>query len=249
MCNDKSIIGRDFYLMQKIDGIIPRKKFPMKVSTQEAQQLCLNLINVQASLHDIDINNTGLNDLGKGSGYIKRQVLGWNQRYKNAAIYDSLPASNLMNWLEEHMPNDDKFSLIHNDYKFDNVILDANNPTNIIAVLDWEMATIGSPLMDLGCSLAYWIQKDDSSAMQAIRMMPTTIDGMMTRQQIIENYGEKTQTNVGNFDFFYVFGLFRLAVIVQQIYKRYAEGKTHNPAFNKFGEIAKVLILQAEKFI
>ena len=245
-CDDHEIIGRPFYLMQKLEGIIPRKDFPMPVSATLAQELCKDLIDVHIALHEINIEKTGLIELGKAQGYIQRQVSGWNGRYKKALVEDSLPATELMQWLESNQPDDDETCLIHNDYKFDNVVMEADEPYKIIAVLDWEMTTIGSPLMDLGCSLAYWIEKNDPVAMQAIRMMPTNIDGMMTRKQIVEYYAKKRNIDIGDFNYFSVFGLFRLAVIVQQIYKRFALGKTTNPAFAQFGEIAKALIRQAE---
>lgn len=246
-CETDEIIGRPFYLMQKVEGIITRKSLPITVSPHQARSMCKNLIDVHIALHDIDLEKTGLINLGKGEGYINRQVLGWNQRYKNALIEGSLPATELMQWLEENQPMDGETSLIHNDYKFDNVVLSPQDPHKIIAVLDWEMTTIGSPLMDLGCSLAYWIEKEDSAEMQAIRMMPTNIEGMLTRQEIIDYYGSKRNIDMKPFNYFYVFGLFRLAVIVQQIYKRYAQGKTTNPAFKPFGQIAKILIKQSTK--
>ena len=241
-CDDNEIIGRAFYLMQKVTGIIPRKSFPMPVNPDLALTLCKDLIDVHVALHDIDIKKAGLEDLGKGQGYIQRQVSGWNKRYTNALTQDSLAATELMQWLEDNQPNDTETCLIHNDYKFDNVVLSESAPHKIIAVLDWEMTTIGSPLMDLGCSLAYWIEKNDPAEMQALRMMPTHMDGMMTRQQIIEYYANKRNLNVDGFYYFYVFGLFRLAVIVQQIYKRFALGKTTNPAFKHFGHLANLLI-------
>jgi len=245
LCEDKEIIGRKFYLMQKVEGIIPRKEFPIPISSSQATKICQELINVHVKLHEIDIKKTGLIELGYPQGYIQRQILGWNKRYKNARLKDSLQADGLMNWLEEHMPDDAGSSVIHNDYKLDNIVFCEKNPTKITAVLDWEMTTIGSPLMDLGCSLAYWVEKNDSPEMQAIRMMPTSIDGMMTRKEIIAYYCEKRNISIDNFDYYYIFGLFRLAVIVQQIYYRYAQGKTSNPAFKQFDSIAKILINQA----
>jgi aminoglycoside phosphotransferase (APT) family kinase protein len=244
-CDDREIIGRPFYLMQKVQGIIARKEFPMPVSAEQAHNLCKQLIDVQVALHEIDIKKTGLDALGHPQGYIQRQVSGWNKRYQNALVEGSDPATELMQWLSDNQPDDHDACLIHNDYKFDNVVLCAEDPSKIIAVLDWEMTTVGSPLMDLGCSLAYWIEKDDPPAMQAIRMMPTNSDGMMSRQQIVAYYAKQRNISIENFDYFYIFGLFRLAVIVQQIYKRFALGKTSNPAFAAFGDIAKVLIKQA----
>ena len=245
-CDDNDIIGRPFYLMEKVSGIIARKSFPMPVNTEMAQVLCKDLIDVHVALHNIDISKSGLSDLGKGEGYIQRQISGWNKRYVNALTEDSLPAVELMQWLETNQPSDTETCLIHNDYKFDNVVLSAKAPHKIISVLDWEMTTIGSPLMDLGCSLAYWVEKNDPPQMQAIRMMPTNIDGMMTRNEIVEYYALKRNMSIDNFNYYYVFGLFRLAVIVQQIYKRYAQGKTTNPAFKNLGNAAKILIMKAE---
>ncbi len=248
-CDDKEIIGRPFYLMEKVEGIIARKSFPMPVSAELAQHLCKELVDVHIALHETDLQTTGLINLGKAEGYIQRQIIGWNKRYSNAIIDGSLPATELMQYLVEHMPQDSETCLIHNDYKFDNVVISAEQPHKITAVLDWEMTTIGSPLMDLGCSLAYWVEKHDHPAMQAIRMMPTHLEGMMTRQQIVDYYAEKRGLKIDDFNYYYVFGLFRLAVIVQQIYKRYAQGKTTNPAFKPLGEVAKVLILRATKLI
>ncbi len=246
LCEDDTIIGRPFYLMEKVEGLIPRKEFPGEINKQQARELCHELIDVHVALHEIDINETGLIELGYPQGYIERQITGWNQRYQNALLTDSLKAEKLRQWLVDNKPNDEQACLIHNDYKFDNVVLSPQDPTKIIAVLDWEMTTVGSALMDLGCSMAYWIQKDDSPSMQAIRLMPTHLDGMMTREQIVDYYAKKRGIKIDDFNYYYIFGLFRLAVIVQQIYKRYAQGTTHNPAFKPFGDIARVLITQAE---
>jgi aminoglycoside phosphotransferase (APT) family kinase protein len=248
-CDDNTIIGRPFYLMQRVAGIIPRRSFPMSVEPKQAYAMCKDLIDVHIALHNVDLYKTDLIKLGKPEGYIQRQVSGWSTRYKNALIDGSLPATELMKWLADNQPEDTETTLIHNDYKFDNVVMSIEQPHNIIAVLDWEMTTIGSPLMDLGCSLAYWVEKNDPPAMQAIRMMPTNIDGMMTRQEIIEYYGNKRNIDMTDFNYFYKFGLFRLAVIVQQIYKRYTQGTTTNPAFKNFGELAKILITQADSDI
>lgn len=235
--------------MQRIDGYIPRREFPFEVTPESARQICQNLMDVHISLHEIDIKQSGLQDLGKPQGYIHRQVSGWSQRYTQAMTQGALPAQKLMQWLADNQPKDEQHCLIHNDFKLDNVVFDPDDSTKIIAVLDWEMATLGSPLMDLGCSLAYWIEAKDPKPMQMLRMMPTQQSGMMTRKELVEYYLQKRNLTVDDFDYFYIFGLFRLAVIVQQIYQRYDAGKTTNPAFKSFGEIAKVLIQAAESRI
>jgi len=139
-------------------------------------------------------------------------------------------------------------SFIHNDYKFDNLVLDIQQPTKIISVLDWEMSTVGDPLMDLGCSLAYWIEAGDSKQLEMIRMQPTHLKGMMTRDQVVDYYIQQSGRRVANFNYYYVFGLFRLAVIAQQIYKRYKEGKTTNKKFADFGQVCTILIMECKKY-
>ncbi len=250
---DTDILGRPFYVMEKVNGIIPRKDMPVEMNKSQVRELCNQLINVHVDLHDIDIKSTGLIELGKPEGYVSRQVSGWCERYRNARTDDVPSGREVMDWLKSNEPNDsynkaEDASFIHNDFKFDNVILDQNDPTRIISVLDWEMATVGDPLMDLGCSLAYWIEKGDSQAMQMIRILPTNIDGMMTRDEIIDRYIQKSGRQIASFDYYYVFGMFRLAVIVQQIYKRYKEGTTTNRKFASFGQIASVLIAECKKY-
>ncbi len=245
LCEDPKVIGRNFYIMEKVDGYIPRKEFPFEASSDQARKICEELIDVHIAMHEIDIEQTGLISIGDPKGYIRRQIFGWNKRYIAAKTNNSLAATGLMNWLEDNIPEDNIHSLIHNDYKLDNVVLSSVDPTKIIAVLDWEMTTVGSPLMDLGCSLAYWIEKNDPPELQAIRMMPTHLDGMMSRNEIVEYYANKRNLSLDDFNYYYVFGLFRLAGIVQQIYKRFDLGKTTNPAFAAFGQIANILINQA----
>ncbi len=251
---DGSILGRPFYLMEKIEGIIPRKEMPVTLDTSEIRQLCENLVSIHTQLHAVDINKTGLIELGKPAGYVNRQVTGWCGRYEKARTEDVPQGNSVMKWLLDNQPEDcystpEQASFIHNDYKFDNVVLNNEHPTKIISVLDWEMATIGDPFMDLGCSLAYWIEATDCAEMQMIRMMPTHLKGMMTREEIVEFYIQKSGKNIADFNYYYVFGMFRLAVIVQQIYKRYKEGKTTNKKFAILGKFCSILILECKKYI
>ncbi len=250
---DSSIVGRPFYLMEKVEGLIPRKEMPVKLNIEEIQQLCKNLVSIQVKLHAVDINKTRLIELGKPEGYVSRQVMGWCSRYEKARTEDVPKGKMVMKWLKDNQPDDsytkpDQASFIHNDFKFDNVILDSNHPTEIISVLDWEMATIGDPFMDLGCSMAYWIEANDSDQMQMIRMMPTHLKGMMTREQVVDYYLQKSGKDIANFNYYYVFGMFRLAVIAQQIYKRYKEGKTTNKKFAILGKFCSILIMECKKY-
>jgi aminoglycoside phosphotransferase (APT) family kinase protein len=232
--DDETIIGSPFYVMQKISGIILRRDLPagLEFSSDQLRRLFERLVEVLHELHSIDYKRIGLENFGKPSGYVTRQVTGWNKRYRAARTPDVPECEDIMAWLEEKMPPEtDRPGLIHNDFKFDNVVLDPNDPMNIIGVLDWEMATLGDPLMDLGCSLGYWVEKNDSLERQAIRFMPTHLDGAMTRLEMVHFYAKLSGLEMENFDFYLCFGLFRLAVIIQQIYYRYYHGQTKDERF------------------
>jgi aminoglycoside phosphotransferase (APT) family kinase protein len=231
---DESIIGCPFYVMERIKGIILRKDLPKGLSftPEKAKILCENLIDVYVALHHVDYKKAGLESYGKPEGYVKRQVEGWSGRYRSARTEDAPDFEPVMAWLHDKIPGDSlQASVIHNDYRFDNVVLDPLNPLKIIGVLDWEMATIGDPLMDLGGALAYWIDRDDPPNMQAIRMVPTQLDGMMTRRELVDCYAEKMGISIEHIDFYYCFGLFRLAAIAQQIYYRFYHGQTKDERF------------------
>lgn len=231
---DEAIMGCPFYIMQRIRGIILRRDFPegMNLTPAETRELYRKVLNVQYELHTVDYKQIGLENLGKPDGYVKRQVTGWCERYRAARTPDAPDSEKVMAWLTEHMPPDSKKpGIIHNDFKLDNIVLDESDTMNIVGVLDWEMATIGDPLMDLGSSLAYWIQKDDHPDLLAIRMMPTDAEGAPTRKELVNLYSELSGIEIGNFDFYYCFGLFRLAAIAQQIYYRYYHGQTKDERF------------------
>ncbi len=247
---DESIIGCPFYVMERLKGIIPRKELPqgMSLSKEEARMLCERLVDVFVELHQVDYKNTALTELGRPEGYVGRQVEGWSKRYRGARTPDAPDYEEVMAWLQEHMPGTSPApAVIHNDYRFDNVVLALEDPLRIIGVLDWEMATIGDPLMDLGGALAYWINKDDPQEMQAIRLIPTHLDGMMTREEVIGDYCRKMGISEGNMDFYYTFGLFRLAVIAQQIYYRFYHGQTKDKRFGMLIFAVHVLEKKAQQ--
>lgn len=252
-CTDDNVIGREFYLMEKIAGMIPRQKMPVQFTPEQLRSLCKQLMDIQLQLHQIDINTTALIEMGKPMGYVARQVSGWCERYKNARTDDVPDANDLMLWLSDNQPDDcyqtpEQASFIHNDYKLDNIVLDGKQPDRIISVLDWEMATVGDPMMDLGNSMAYWINASDPEPMQHIAMMPTRDEGMMTREQLVDYYLSKSDLQIKSFDYYHCFGLFRLAVIAQQIYKRFKEGKTTNPRFAAFGQFVNILIAATQRY-
>lgn len=236
LCSDESVIGREFYVMEKISGIIPRANLPKELilSETEVNTLCKNVIDTLVELHKVDIQSTGLHELGKGTGYCQRQVDGWSERYKKAKTWNVPSCNYVMDYLKANVPTQEKTCFIHNDFRFDNVVLDEYNPTKVIGVLDWEMATIGDPMMDLGNSLAYWVQADDDFVAKQTRRQPTHLKGMFTRKEVIQYYCDQMGFDAKDFTFYEVYGLFRLAVIMQQIYFRYHHKQTTNKAFKNF---------------
>ena len=252
LCTDKDVIGTDFYVMERMEGIIPRANLPKGVDldVEQTRALCTNVIDALVELHQVDYKQyPDLVNLGRGDGYCERQVSGWDKRYVKAKTINVPSFALVRQWLAKHTPTDSKTCLIHNDWRLDNVILDAADPTKVIGVLDWEMATLGDPLMDLGSALAYWIEEDDNVIMQQSRRQPTHLKGMMTRDEVVAYYLEKTGLEINNWAFYEVFGLFRLAGIVQQIYYRYYHKQTTNPAFKNFWIIVHVLHAKCLKLI
>ena len=243
ICEDTSVLGCDFYVMEKLTGIIPRQNMPKELSLDEAQTrgLCLNVIDKLIELHQVDIKAAGLDSLGKGAGYVERQITGWSDRYVKSKTDDATDFKVVMDWLKSNMPTDCGQSLIHNDFRLDNVVLNEQDPLQIMGVLDWEMATVGDPLMDLGNSLAYWVEAGDEPQFQMMRRQPTHLKGMLTRKEVIEYYLDKTGRQVESFTFYEVYGLFRLAVIIQQIYYRFYHGQTKDKRFAGFVHAAKYL--------
>jgi len=248
-CDDESVIGAPFYAVERIRGIILRRDYPMELPATpglvRAQQTAL--VDALARLHGLDYRALGLAELGRPDGYVARQVEGWTARYSRAQTADAPSAAAVTGWLASHLPPESQAAtLIHNDYKLDNVVFDADSPGRLVGVLDWEMATIGDPLMDLGCSLAYWVEAGDGPELLATRMLPTHLPGSLTRPEVLARYASQSGRQLPGFAFYRVFGLFRLAVIVQQIYFRFFHGQTRDPRFAALGPMARVLIDRAQ---
>ncbi|MGB8697356.1 phosphotransferase family protein [Acinetobacter sp.] len=251
LCQDESVIGCDFYVMKRIKGIIPRAKLPPELQFGEAEvnKLCVNVIDKLIELHQVPYQGTELEKLGKGDGYCRRQVEGWDARFEKAHTLNVPSFKFVRKWLLENIPDDTNTCIIHNDWRFDNVILDPNNPTEVIGVLDWEMATLGDPLMDLGSALAYWVEETDNMIFKSTRRQPTHLKGMFTRKQVVDYYLKKMDMQTENWTFYEVFGIFRLGVIAQQIYYRYYHQQTNNPAFKDFWIVIHALHIRALKLI
>ena len=242
--DDTSILGAPFFVMERLRGTIIRRSLPpgLEMSPPQIRALFDRLIDVFVELHSLDPDSVGLSEFGRAAGYVERQIEGWSRRFRRARTPDVPDFESVMAWLAEKMPAaGERGRVIHNDFRLDNVVLDPNDHSRIIGVLDWEMATIGDPLMDLGASLAYWIQADDPRELLSMRLMPTHLEGAPTRAEVVERYAERSGLDVGAFDFYYCYGLFRLAGIGQQIYYRFYNGQTRDPRMGIFGHATALL--------
>ncbi|HEY3530478.1 MAG TPA: phosphotransferase family protein [Nocardioides sp.] len=242
LCRDESVLGSDFYVMERLPGLILRRDPPFELAPEAASRLCEDAWEALALLHEVEVSGVPeLSSLGRGEGYVGRQVAGWTDRLGRAATDDLGDWRDVTTWLDDQQPRDSGQCLIHNDWRFDNLVLDAD--LRVTGVLDWEMATVGDPLMDLGGALAYWIQADDDAFFRDLRRQPTTVPGMWTRGQVVEWYCRRRGLAVTReaWRFYEAFGLFRLAVILQQIWYRYVLGQTHNPAYAGFGAAVRHL--------
>src|ERR1700691_5506416 len=246
-CDDDSVIGAPFYLMEPIHGIILRSKLPagLDFPAETARQLSESFLDNLVSLHRVDYATAGLADLGKPQGYLERQVRGWIERYYGSKTRDYAEVEKIASWMQEHTPSTSAVSLIHNDYKYDNVILDANDITRIVGVLDWEMCTIGDSLADLGTTLAYWADTTDPEDIQQNGYGPTARPGSFTRSEAAHYYAQKTGCNLSQIGFYLTFARFKLAVIVQQIYFRYHQGITKDERFASMPATVRSLLQSA----
>ena len=243
LCDDQSVIGSDFYVMDRVVGDIFRRDIPESVTAADVSVMADSLINGLVQLHAVDASI--LSELNKGHGYVQRQVEGWSKRYRNALTDDVPNGEKVMAWLDANQPNDVDSCVIHGDWRIDNVVFDLEQ-ARIVGVLDWELATVGDPLMDLGSALAYWVDRDDEPAFASLRRQPSHLPGMPTREEFVARYVQLSGRACADFTFYEVFGLFRLAVIIQQIWARYRAGQTTNPAFAGFGDAVNTLINRAE---
>ena len=233
-CENNEIIGAPFYLMERVEGYIIRPNLQQKDSPGKEiiQNVSKSLVSSLVELHNVDIDQANLNELGKINGYVKRQVEGWIKRYNHSKTDSIANMDFIASWLNENQPLEVQGSVIHNDFKYDNLVLDKDNHSNITAVLDWEMATIGDPFMDLGTTLGYWVDKNDLPELKLFQLSATTLDGNPTREGILELYEKESGKSITNPVFYYVFGLFKIAVIAQQIYFRYKKGYTKDRRFS-----------------
>ena len=252
LSNDENILGSDFYIMEKMEGIILNYAAAKSrnITSNNYETIANSWLNTLVELHNVDYKSIGLEDLGKPEGYVERQVTNWSKQYVKAKTYEYPEAELVMKWIQENQPIKYDHCLIHNDFKYDNVVFKDVSWQEVNAVLDWEMATLGDPLMDLGTSLGYWTVATDHDFVKQGIPSPTIFEGNPIRSEIAKMYAEKSGRNLDNLVFYYVFGLFKIAVIAQQIYFRYDKGWTTDPRFanlNKAAELCCKLALKAIK--
>ena len=242
-CEDEAVLGAPFYVMERRQGVILRRQMPagLGVTPSKLRAMCLRLVDTLADLHAVDYEAAGLGDLGKPEGYARRQVEGWIERYEKAKTHDVPMMDEIGKWLVGRIPETGDATLVHNDFKFDNVMLDPADPTKVVAVLDWEMCTLGDPLMDLGTTLGYWVEAGDDPRWKFLAFGPTYGAGALTRQELAERYAERTGRDVSNMLFYYCFALQKIATIVQQIYYRWSMGFTKDPRFAQLDTVVRVL--------
>lgn len=238
-CDDQSVIGSDFFLMQRVKGIILRSAPPknLTLTPELMSRLSHNCIDSLIELHALNLEESDLSCLGKPEGYAKRQVEGWVSRYEKSKTDYLAGMEELSLWLTQNIPNDNPPCMIHNDYKYDNIVLNPDNPEEILSILDWEMATVGDPMMDLGTTLAYWTELGDPQALKMFNL--TWLPGNMNRIEILNYYREKTGSEAKNITFYYTYACFKLGVICQQIYARYKKGLTNDLRFAGLIEVVK----------
>ncbi len=245
-CDDSSVMNAPFFIMERKQGIVVRKTLPPAFAAipDAPHRLSHALVETLAAFHAVDYAAIGLSDLGKPDGFIQRQVEGWYRRWNHAKTEELAAMDAVYGWLMAHLPPAAAPTLIHNDYKLDNAMFAADDPDRIVAIFDWDMCTLGDPLNDLGAMLAYWRDPADPDWLQAVSTMPA---GFPSRAEIVEWYGKKSGRSTADINFYHILGLFRLAVIIAQIYIRYQCGQTQDKRFAAFGAMVPLMAKQAQE--
>ncbi|HEX6642887.1 MAG TPA: phosphotransferase family protein [Thermoanaerobaculia bacterium] len=237
LCEDTSVIGSVFYVMERRRGITIRTEEPPPIANdvELRKRISGSVVDTLADLHAIDVIAHGLDALGKPAGFVARQIRGWTERWHGSKTSDVPEMEALASWLETHTPADvARPSLVHGDYKLDNVMLDATQPDRLVGVFDWEMSAVGDPLIDVGILLAYWVHV--ASVNDPTLGTVTTRPGWFDRDEILARYAARSQRDLGSIALYEVFAVFKLAVVIQQIYARYVRGQTDDPRFAALGE-------------
>lgn len=249
LCEDASVLGSVFYVMERRHGIVVRHEEPPQIQgrPEVRRRVGLALVDALAALHAVDLEANNLTHLGKPQGFVERQVRGWSDRWQRAKTHELAEMDALAAWLVDHLPpNPERPTIVHGDFKLDNLMLAADNPSQVVAVFDWEMAALGDPLVDLGILLAYWVPSAPAGQRDALTTV-TTLPGWITPAELIDRYAERSGRDLSTLRFFEVFALFKIAVVIQQIYYRFVNGQTDDPRFATFGERVTFLARRAER--
>ena len=241
LCDDPAVIGAVFFVMERRRGLVLRREIPAEYSGDPAfgARVSEAFVDCLAELHAVDVSRVML---GKPAGFLERQVNGWAERWQRAQTATLPQMDRLIAWLREGLPESPAPTLVHNDYKLDNLMLDLNDPGRVEAVLDWEMATVGDPLVDLGCVMCYWPEAGDPPARRDALSSITTLPGWFTRAQLVNRYARLTGRNLSRLGYYEVFGIFKIAVVLQQIYFRYHRGQTRDERFRNFDQRVRGLV-------
>ena len=240
-CDDPAIIGAPFLIMERREGVVIRREMPPQFDGDAAHLMSLALVDRLVDFHAVDFAALGLGDLGKPSGFVARQIEGWHGRWQRAKV-DEIPAiEDVYDWLLTHTPPEGTPSLLHNDYKLDNAMFGADDPSHLVAIFDWDMCTLGDPLVDLGTLLAYWTEINDPPVLTGLLGMPAAEHGFLTRAELVARYAERSGRSVEHIRFYHVLALYRVAVIIAQIYVRYHRGQTQDARFAGFGDLVPLI--------
>lgn len=240
-CDDPNVLGSKFLVMDRMDGVVLGAELPdgFNLTEKQAAKLCEHVVDAQVKLHRVDIERAELAGFGTANGYVERQINSWINRFSKARTNDVADCEDIMEWLQDNLPEEDEndpVAFLHNDYKISNIVIDEKNHSKVVGVLDWENASVGHPLMDVGITLANWVTADDDESLQPLRPGPTHLSGMMTRADYIARYTKKSGVDTRDILYYQVYGLFRRIGQLQQIYYRFAKGMIRNPMFADYGK-------------
>ena len=247
LCTDEDVLGAPFYVMERLRGHILRNRFPPGYAdtAEEKRAIGRAVVDTLAEIHAVDYEQVGLGEFGHPDGFMARQVRRWKQQWERS-VTRPLPAMDeLIDKLEAKLPTSADPTIVHGDFRVDNTILDAQHPGRIAGVLDWEMSTLGDPLADLGLTLVYWPDQDDVDEFKkgfgSITL--TAADGFPSRREVVSRYAEKTGRDVTELAYYWAFGFFKLAVILEGIHARFLQGKTVGEGFESIGERVPPLVM------
>jgi aminoglycoside phosphotransferase (APT) family kinase protein len=242
LCEDDTVNGGPFYVMERVQGRILRNADEMRaMSEHDARRCSEELADVLAEIHAVDFEAVGLSDFGHPDGYLERQVRRWGEQWERSKTRELPEVDELAARLRASMPESPAPTIVHGDYRLDNTMLAFDDPGRIVAVLDWEMATLGDPLADVGLLVLYYGRPETQFVATGGAAFATN-PGFLRRDELIERYGKKSGRSVEHLDFYEVLAMYKLAIIVEGIHARFLKGKTLGEGFDQFGETVTLLV-------